>query len=450
MLGAIACFALGSALGGASKSMTMLIVARTLQGAGSGGINSLTQIILSDLVTLEERGKYNGLFGMTWAISGGLGPVIGGALARHTIWRWLFYLNLPLSGICLGLILIFLQVPTPGGTVVEKLKRIDWIGNVLVISATTGLAIALSWGGVVYPWTSARVLAPLCISAALLVAWLVYESYFAAIPAIPLVANRTTFSGYIQIGLSAYIISNLVYYLPVYYRACKDASPIGSGVDLLGLSFSTAPVSIITGVSIAVTKRYRPQIWMSWCLTLIGLGLISTIDENTSRAKSIGFQILAGTGIGIMYSAAYFPVLAPLPVTQNAYALSGYVFIRTLFQVWGVTIGGAILQNELQNNLPQSILSSPLLLPGESVAYTIIPLIPSLPQPEKDAVRHAFAQSLIVLWRVLIAISGVGLLISSLMKPVPLHAREDENWAMAEKTKTEDTSATSSESSLAA
>ena len=122
-------------------------------------------------------------------------------------------------------------------------------------------------------------------------------------------------------------------YLPVYYQACKDASPIASGVDLLGLCFSTGPFSIIIGISVKVTKQYRPQLWLAWCLMLIGMGLTSTVTEDTSRAASIGYQIVVGVGIGIVYSAAYFPVLAPLSVTLNAAALAFFVFLRSFAQV---------------------------------------------------------------------------------------------------------------------
>lgn len=241
-------------------------------------------------------------------------------------------------------------------------------------------------------------------------------------------------------------------YLPVYYQACKDASPIASGVDLLALSFSTAPIAIPASISVPILKRYRPQIYVGWALTTIGVGLISTLTEDSSKGKSVGFQIIAGLGIGTVWACAYFPVLAPLPVTMSAYALSAFMFLRNLFQVscrfyepifspfltdpsqvWGVTVGGAILQNELQHHLPDSIFSSGLVAPGEAFTYAVIPLIPSLPQPEKDAVRHAFATSLTTIWRVLIVIGGVGFLVSLLMKDVPLHGYKDENWALEEK-----------------
>lgn len=129
------------------------------------------------------------------------------------------------------------------------------------------------------------------------------------------------------------MLDHSVDYLPIYYQACKDASPVGSGVDLLGLCFATGPSSIIAGISIAKTKRYRPQMWFAWCMMILGMGLTSTITETTSRATSIGFQILLGVGVGTLFTASYFPVLAALPVTSNAPALSFFVFLRTFSQV---------------------------------------------------------------------------------------------------------------------
>lgn len=102
---------------------------------------------------------------------------------------------------------------------------------------------------------------------------------------------------------------------------------------MFGFTFTTAPISVFVGASVQATKRYRPQIWVGWCLTTIGIGLLSMVKADTSRPASIGYQIITGTGLGAIYTSVYFPVLAPLPVTSNAYALSFFVFLRTLAQV---------------------------------------------------------------------------------------------------------------------
>ncbi|KAI0352111.1 Mfs1.1 [Trametes cingulata] len=416
ILGSLAVFILGSALSGAAQSMNMLIAGRVVHGAGSGGILTLSQIILSDLVTLQERGAYNGLFGLMWALGGGVGPIVGGALAHHTRWRWIFYLNVPAGGVIAGVLLLILRSPRGSlsqKTFREAFERLDCIGNILVIGASCSCAIALTWGGVQFPWQSPRVIVPLCVAALGFGIWALYEWRFCAFPVI---------------SLGAFINITLLYYLPVYYQACKDASPTASGIDLFGLCFSTGPMSIITGISIGKTKAYRVQLWMGWCLVILGVGLMSMITEDTDRAASIGFQVVSGVGIGIIYSATYFPVLAPLPISSTAFALSFFVFVRTFAQIWGVTIGGALLQNELSRRLPAAVKDS---IPGiGNVAYAVIPLIPTMRQPEKDLSRKAFAESLALVWRILIAIAGVGLLVSLLMRGLPLHTQRDENWAI--------------------
>ncbi|KAI1791873.1 Mfs1.2 [Ganoderma leucocontextum] len=426
MLVSVALFALGGAISGAAQSMNMLIAGRVVQGAGAGGIYTLAQVILSDLVSLQERGTYNGLFGLTWAIASCVGPLIGGAFAHHTTWRWIFYMTVMSSGVVAIIMIVFLRLDKPSSvTLRESVVRLDGIGNTLIIGATCSIVLGLTWGGVVFPWRSYQVLVPIFVGVVAFFAFFLYEWRYCQYPAIPfyLLSNRTSLSGYAQISIAAFINLTLLYYLPVYYQACKDASPTASGVDLLALFVSVGPPTIITGVSIAKTKRYRPQLWLAWCFILLGLGLMSSVTESTRRATSIGFQIPIGVGIGMIYAAAYFPVLAPLPPTSNAPALALFVFLRTFAQIWGVTIAGAVLQNGVQGKLPQSVKDT---LPGLSnVVYAVVPLIPTMQEPAKDVVRRAFAESLQTVWRILIGVAGVGLIASLGMKALPLHTQRN-------------------------
>jgi hypothetical protein len=140
--------------------------------------------------------------------------------------------------------------------------------------------------------------------------------------------------------------------------------------------------------------------------------------------------------------------LAPLPVTDNANALSFFIFVRSFFQVcvslwrkfahnadclpvfqaWGITIGATVLQNQLRVRLPAEFLSS--LPQGVEITYAVIPQLSALPQPLKDQVRVAFAKSLDVLWEVLIAVAGLGFLSTLMMKPLPLQEVTDESWGL--------------------
>lgn len=432
MLLALAMFALGSALCGSARNMNWLIAGRTVQGAGGGGLLAVTSIIISDLVPLRERATYNGLIGMTWGVASAMGPVVGGSLAQRGQWRWLFYLNLPLTGLAAILVLAFLKLRTPSGSFTEKFARMDWIGNALVVSSTSATIIGLTWGGVKFPWSSAHVLVPLILGICGLGVFLFYEATFAKEPMIPftLISNRTSLSGYIQTFIGPILMIAATYFLPAYYQACKDASPTRSGVELFGLAVPIGPVLLMTGASIAITKRYRVQLWLAWCLTVVSMGVMSTLRADSPISHGIGYPIFLGIGAGIWYAATYFPVLAPLPVSENAHALAFFAFCRSFANVWGVTIGTAVFQTQLQKKLPQEFIAQ--LPSGVDLSFAIIPIIPTLDEPFRSEVQAAYALSISVIWQVMIGIGGIGFLASLVMKGLPLHTEVDREWGLNE------------------
>jgi len=121
--------------------------------------------------------------------------------------------------------------------------------------------------------------------------------------------------------------------MPVYFQACKEASPTASGVDCFGLALTLAPVGILSGVSVFKSHQYRPQLWLAWVLVMIGAGLLSTITADSWRITVIGYEIIVSGGLGILSTTTYFPVLAPLPVSENARALAFFTFCRNFAQV---------------------------------------------------------------------------------------------------------------------
>jgi len=309
-------------------------------------------------------------------------------------------------------------------------KRIDWIGNILVIGGTTSALLGLTWAGVQFPWGSAQVLAPLITGLAALVAFVVYEALVPIEPTLPvdILKNRTSLSGYLGTAFHGFIIAAALFYLPVYFQACKDASPLKSGVDVLPYSLSIAPFAIVAGATAAGASKYRPQNVIAWVFIIIGMGLQSTLHAGSATRNWIGFQIVAGVGFGLLFTATTFPILAPLPVRLNANALAFFIFIRSFFQAWGITIGSTVLQNQLRTRLPQEFLA--LLPAGVQISYAAIPSIRTLSEPLKSEVQAAFADSLDVLWEVMIGIAGLGLLSSLMMREVPMQLVSDQNWGL--------------------
>ncbi|KIM92156.1 hypothetical protein PILCRDRAFT_260 [Piloderma croceum F 1598] len=391
-LASIALFTVGSTICGAAKNMGMLIGARTIQGLGGGGIMSLTTIIIGDMVPLHERGLYAGVcFGLPQPSVLWFVRRFGGRASQSSY-------------------------PPPALGATNSLK---WTGSACSIT------IALTFGGINFPWLSAHILAPLVIGLVGLIFFIIYDAIWALYPLVPfsILANRTSFSG--QNFITPMTMVAIIYFLPVYFQACKDADPISSAVRSFGFAL-VGPASIIGGISVKILKRYHPQLWIAWALQIIGSGLSTTLNVDTSTAATVGFCLLYGAGAGIIYSIAIFPVQAPLTITQTAHPLAFYSFMRVFAGVWGVTIGGAILQNGLSHHLPEDFLKQ--FPGGVAIAYSVIPQIRDLPQPLKHQVQIAFAESLRVVWKVLVGLSGLGLVSSCLMRGLPLHTVTDKEW----------------------
>ncbi|TFK85585.1 MFS general substrate transporter [Polyporus arcularius HHB13444] len=432
MLSAVALFSLGSALSGATQNMNMLVAARTVQGIGGGAILNLSDIIISDLIPLAERGMYMGIFALTWALASGVGPPIGGALAQASAWRWTFYLNLPLTGFAFALVLFFLRVKTPPGSLKEKLSRIDAFGNLFIIAGTTLVLIGLNWGGTRYAWSEAHVLATLIIGFVLIGAFFLYEWRVPKEPSIPwqVVAHRTTVAAYLGTFFHGVASVSLFFYLPVYLQACLGASPLRSSVDLLPSTLIISPFALLAGASVQMVQKYRWVNFLTWIFMIIGYGLLSTLREDSSTGHWVGFQVVVAAGIGLGFTATVFPVLAPLPVSRTAAALAFFAFSRTFAQTWGITIGSTILQNRLTKNLPLEF--NALFPDGVQIAYAAIPVIGTLEEPLRTEVRRAFAESLAVIWQTMIGISGLGLLSVLLMREVPMGKTADDTYGLEE------------------
>ncbi|KAJ6610190.1 MFS general substrate transporter [Mycena sp. CBHHK59/15] len=435
MLLAISFFAVGSALAGAAQNMDMMIAARTIQGIGGGGIINLAEIITSDLVPLAERGLYQGLLGLMWSFASAVGPPIGGALTQNgtKAWRWLFFLNLPLTGIAAGLVLVFLTVRTPEGSIKSKLARVDWGGNFLVVVGTTLAIIGLTWGGIQYPWGSAHVLAPLIIGIFLLAVFVVYEAKVPSEPTIPydVLSNRTTLSGILATAAHGISSIAVMYYLPVYFQASFEASPLQSVKDFLPSTFVIAPCTLLCGATVNIVKKYRPINWIGWCFMVVGFGLLSTLAADSPTAKWAGYQAIVGAGIGIIFVGPIFVVLAPLPVNRAASALALFAFTRAFTQTWGIAIAGTILQNQLKRNLPPAFVAQ--FPAGAQFAYAAIPAIKTLEEPLRTEVRTAFATSMAVIWKVMIGVAGLGMVFSAFMSEITLSTAMDENYALEHK-----------------
>ncbi|KAJ7745274.1 hypothetical protein B0H16DRAFT_1856145 [Mycena metata] len=192
-----------------------------------------------------------------------------------------------------------------------------------------------------------------------------------------------------------------------------------------------------------MSKKYRPVNWAGWTITIVAFGLFSAIREDSAVWKWVVYQTIGAVGLGMLVSClelqltfdkqpavlcADIPNIGTVATNRAGSALALFSFARALFQTWGITISGTILQNMLRKNLPLAFT----FRPGVEIAYTAIPLIKELEGPLQTDVESAFAQSMVVIWQTMIGISGFGLLLSLLMKEMPMGTTVDENYALKE------------------
>jgi MFS family permease len=198
VLAALALFLIGVLLAATANNFTMLLAGRGIQGIGGGGILALTEIIVTDLVPLRERGKWFGIIAGMWSVGSVTGPIIGGVFSQSVTWRWIFWINLPFIGVGAVLIPLFLRLNFIPSSLASKLRRVDWAGQVLFVGSTTSFLIPITWGGVQEPWTSWRTLVPLIIGAVGLIGFVAYEILGAKEPVIRLsvFGNRTSAISY--------------------------------------------------------------------------------------------------------------------------------------------------------------------------------------------------------------------------------------------------------------
>ncbi|BGP49770.1 hypothetical protein JCM10450v2_005675 [Rhodotorula kratochvilovae] len=414
MVAALVLFALGSALTGAGQNMAMVIAGRSVQGIGGGAILTMTEIIVCDLVPLNERGAYFGIIGA---------------------WRWLFYLNLPLTGLALALVMVCLNVKSPKTTLKEKLALMDY-ANVIFVASSTATILGLTWGGTTYSWSSFRVLVPLILGIVGMIAFVLVERSFVKHPTVPfdILRHRNSWIGFLTTFLHSVCVMALMYFLPTYFQMRGD-SAIQSGVKLFPLSFTVAPLAIAVGISVTVTGHYWVQNLVGWLFAIVGYGLLTLLKADSSRNMWAGFTVIIGMGLGMLYAATNFPVLAPLKPSQQPHAITFFGFVRSFGQVFGIAIGSTIFSNELTKNLPEEFASQFGEMTGD-IAYALIPQIKTLAEPLRSDVQAAFADSLRTIWQVLIGVAGLGLVVSVFMQSLPLTTEMDEeNWGLKEKEK---------------
>lgn len=437
---AVCIFTLGSGLCGGAHNTAMMVGGRAVQGIGGGGVLTMSEIVVCDMVSIRERGMYAGIIGGVWAIAAVVAPVMGGAFAQNISWRWIFYINLPIAGVALVALGLFLKLTRPpSGTFKEQMARIDWGGSVLLIGSVTSIVLALSWGGSEHAWSDWETVVPLVIGLVALLAFFAYQGVpWLKEPTMPLrlFSNRTSSTLLAISFIHSLLLYWICYFLPVYFQAVKEASPTRSAVMLFPIACTSAPGGVAAGITITKTGKYRIWHFAGFVLMSIACGLFTLLDENSSTGRWVGFQILFGFGTGVVFTSTLPPILASLPDSDVATATGAWTFIRNFGSIWGVAIPAAVFNNHVNraaSGISDQGVRSLLVNGGayEHATQYFLKTLESSPRL-KDEVVQVYLNGLKVVWQVSIAFCLLGFLLCFFVRSLTLRDELNTEFGLQE------------------
>ena len=428
---AIITFLIGSFAAGAATSMTQLIAFRAVQGLGAGGLMSLTFVIIGDIISPRERGKYQGYFGGVWGLSSVAGPLLGGYFSDHaqilgvTGWRWIFYINLPFGIAALIITSMSLHIPK-----VKREHSIDYLGALLLVSGVSALLLGISVYGPQDGWQASKTLLTLAAALVLILLFIFQESR-AKEPILPLTLFKNhTFS---VTSVMAFIIGagmfGAIIMLPLYLQVVKGDSATSAGLKLIPFMIGIVSMSIVSGKMITKHGHYKRFPIIGLALMTIGLAMLSTLTATTPFWKLSIYAVLIGAGLGFSMQTVVIALQNSVDFRDLGVATSANTFFRSIGATIGVALFGTVYASRLAHNLPIEIeklrASNPAALVGatpekfEALKENTAVLQTFSPELQVGII-NAFVNSFHIVFLTAVPVTVIGFFIAFMLRETPL------------------------------
>lgn len=439
LLFAVVLFLIGSALSGASQTMTQLIFFRGFQGLGAGGLISIAIAVVGDIFTPRERAKWQGVTGSVSALASILGPALGGFLTDHISWRWVFYVNLPI-GIAAMLVLIFLMPTLRTGTGKAK---IDYTGVALLIAGSVPLLLALSWAGSQYDWNSPQIIGLFIGAAVASVAFVLYEGWLERRGGQPIIEPGLFKNGIFTVSTIVMVVFGAglfgsIYYISLFAQGVVGFSATNSGFILTPLMITAIAGSIVSGQLVGRFGKYKLIAIVGAVISVVGMGLLLRLDVHSTSTDVVVAMLVLGLGIGVSMSLYTLIVQNALP-KKIGQASAGLMFFRSIGSTVGLAAMGSILNTAyptaFKNALPAALrqpqilstFNNPqiLLQPGvqdqlHKAASAQGPQAVAALNSILEAVKVGLSQSINTVFLVSVIAAVVSLVVVFFLKEIPL------------------------------
>jgi EmrB/QacA subfamily drug resistance transporter len=398
-------FIIGSALCATANSMEQLVLYRGLQGIGGGMIMPLSQTIVGDIFTAEQRAKWQGVFGAIFGLSSVIGPFIGGLIVDHISWHWIFLINVPFG--LLSAIVIFMGMKHEMAASKENI-HIDYLGIATFIPGLVLLLLWLTFGGDKFEWISTT-------SGLMFAGSIVFLGLFCMVETkakepildLTLFKNRvfaTTNALGFLLGLGMF---GAIMFVPMFMQGILGVSPTQAGSTMTPMMIAMILASIIGG-RLLLRFRFRTVLTAGMLITAFGFYLMSTMGVDSSKLTAYIYMIILGLGMGLVMPTLMIAVQNEFPKTQLGAVTSASTFFRSIGGTIGVTVLNVVMNQTLQHKMTDAAANetNPILagaldqLSDETDGLFGLLIKPDvLPMPEEmkaaivSTIQHVWSQS---------------------------------------------------------
>ncbi|WP_448058960.1 MFS transporter [Cellulomonas hominis] len=422
---------LSSAAAGLSQNTGTLIAMRAFQGIGAGGLTALGTVLIADIISPRERGRYMGLLGGVMGIGMVGGPLLGGVITDGPGWRWNFFVGLPFAIGAIAVLQRTLHLPATKRRVV----KIDYAGAALLSLGIAALLLWVTFAGDKFDWMSWQTAAMLALSAVSLVAAGIVETR-AAEPIIPLdlFRNRTLVLAVIASVAVGVALFGTSVFLSQYMQVARGRTPTESGLLTVPMIVGLFVSSTLSGRIISTTGHYKRFMIAGAVVLTVGLGLMSTIRYDTSFLLVGSYMFVLGVGVGMLMQNLVLAVQNTLEIHEIGSGTATVAFFRTLGGAVGVSALGAVLASRITTLVTDGLSALGIDLAALGGGTSSIPDVSTLPDAVRVVVESSYGEAIADLFLIAAPLGLVALVAVILLKEVPLGTRSGVEQRLAAET----------------
>lgn len=413
----ISVFIVGSILCALAQSMNQLVAARAVQGLGGGGLMSLAFVIVGDVVSPRDRGRYIGVFTAVFTVSAITGPLWGGLLVDGPGWRWVFWTVVPVALVTLavtgrGLRLPFATMDRP----------IDWAGIALLVVASGGLILVPIWGAESYGWGAWQVVAAgvVGVVGAVLFVW---QEARAEEPIVPLrlFTDRTVVAVFVMGFLLMAALLAVVTFMPLFLQVATGVSATRSGLYMIPQSIGISVVATVSGFLVSRWGRYKWTMLTGAVGGVVALLLLTRIDPDTGAIDLLPVLFLLGLSLGLIFPNMTLSVQNAVEVSDLGVGTSTANFFRSMGGAFGAAIAGALLTARLDRALSERLGAGRLADLGGAEGLVRSPeRVQDLEPGLRDAVVESVAESVTGMFWWAVPVMGLVFVLALAIRELPL------------------------------